>query len=511
MKRQSIDLIKFQDASSKLSSLTEVHSDTSQELNSEIKRSNLLESKLKKQITRSDELSNLLTIALKDLEEVRQVKVLQLPSVPPKSSLPPATESIDPDSSSIELLAIIETLVQENESLKTNSSELSNLLELSRESETQLQLSLESQQIFGGGGIGEDDDGDKTAVESNKSYQFNELNSSSPGPASFRKSYSIELSNSTKNTRSHSTDSRTRRPRPMGMNNGLGSGVVPIGNGHVRRPSTIGSSAPPSPMLSSPPTFSDIEESSRSSRRQPRPLSLSLGPSLFPVPGVEGRKSPSMISFGRKFSGPPSIPSGTAIDDASRRSRKPSGITLSSPTKRLRRSSTPDSANPSKKIDFSTQTSIPFTFSSPVASPISRTPARTTRGTHNPNESISISSISEKNDSNPSGNSSEPSAMIVDLINYSNKLFSRLLGANIAALEKRLKKQNLSGDVKFLAAANLRDLVSLPFFFDGVGELMSLNRILKSLLSKRTSLLPSLICRLNLLSRNEISSILSNY
>ena len=57
------------------------------------------------------------------------------------------------------------------------------------------------------------------------------------------------------------------------------------------------------------------------------------------------------------------------------------------------------------------------------------------------------------------------------LIDHTSKLLGRIQSADIVTLEKRLKKQNLPGDVRHLAQANLKDLVSLiPFQiqFEGI-------------------------------------------
>ena len=49
------------------------------------------------------------------------------------------------------------------------------------------------------------------------------------------------------------------------------------------------------------------------------------------------------------------------------------------------------------------------------------------------------------------------------MIEYGVKLLARVQAADIATQEKRLRKQNLPGDVKHLAQANIKELVSAPF------------------------------------------------
>lgn len=51
-------------------------------------------------------------------------------------------------------------------------------------------------------------------------------------------------------------------------------------------------------------------------------------------------------------------------------------------------------------------------------------------------------------------------AVLAKLIEHAAKLLARIQAADIASQEKRLKKQNLSGDVRHLAQANLKDVVS---------------------------------------------------
>lgn len=76
-----------------------------------------------------------------------------------------------------------------------------------------------------------------------------------------------------------------------------------------------------------------------------------------------------------------------------------------------------------------------------------------------------ISSAGAPSSSGPSGPSRaaiEPrTAALGQLIEYGSKLLARVQAADIATQEKRLRKQNLPGDVKHLAQAAIRELVSL--------------------------------------------------
>ena len=59
-------------------------------------------------------------------------------------------------------------------------------------------------------------------------------------------------------------------------------------------------------------------------------------------------------------------------------------------------------------------------------------------------------------------NTETRTAALAQLIEYGVKLLARVQAADIATQEKRLRKQNLPGDVKHLAQANIKELVSAP-------------------------------------------------
>lgn len=50
------------------------------------------------------------------------------------------------------------------------------------------------------------------------------------------------------------------------------------------------------------------------------------------------------------------------------------------------------------------------------------------------------------------------------LVEYNLRLLQRIHAASIVTQEKRLRKQNLSGDVKHVALANLKEIVRRPYF-----------------------------------------------
>lgn len=229
-------------------------------------------------------------------------------------------------------------------------------------------------------------------------------------------------------------------------------------------------SAPASPMVDersppsrSPSTFGDTDDSGR--RRPPRPLSLSLGPSLFPF-GSEGYRSPSLgypRAAGRGTS--PIAISFAPVDDPA--TPAPSGLSRSSPTKRARRPSTPEPSISVATVESATQTSPHPISIFDNYHPTTSTPKRASP--HGFDESISRSAASTADLSErertlldfglPAGSHDLRTAVLGTLIEHTTKLFARIQGADIATQEKRLKKQNLLGDVRFLAQANLKDLV----------------------------------------------------
>ncbi|GAA5871260.1 hypothetical protein JCM8547_007236 [Rhodosporidiobolus lusitaniae] len=306
--------------------------------------------------------------------------------------------------------------------------------------------------------------------------------------------------------------SRKRPPPVQSASTGtLTGGKVPVGRGHSRRAMSMDvtsairgnplsthdfTSAPTSPHLDYPPSSSrppsifsttseDPEPSSRP-RRHHRPLSLSLGPSLFPqVPEDDDQEKDRPIS---PFTRQPS------------HRRRPSQATLASPAaglgvtslslsgivRRPRASHSPE--RPAIiTVDSSTQTIPPATPAQPprLFHPSASTPERASLSSFSRSPSPSraaarsSTSVSEHYydrdlSTSPGGGSSgagEPhpsvstgaeqrTAALAQLIEHAAKLLSRVQSADIATQEKRLKKQNLPGDVRHLAQANLRDLAT---------------------------------------------------
>ncbi|GAA5864602.1 hypothetical protein JCM1840_002165 [Sporobolomyces johnsonii] len=321
-----------------------------------------------------------------------------------------------------------------------------------------------------------------------------------------------------------------RRPPPVSSSStsALSGGKIPVGRrGHSRRamsvdvsmvargvcapchhPQTLANnfilqplppidpgSAPVSPRFDYSPSkrppsiFSNASEEPEPfvrPRRHHRPLSLSLGPSLFPdVPENESPRARSHSRRGSQATFHPSPSAGDSLASA------PSGFSLSSPTKRLRTrsSNSPDGERRVVvKVDSSTQTTPPSTPSRPtyphlphLSHPYSTTstPQRSPHSlslsrspSPHPGPAPSQTSVSDLSDdrllepnSSPGGSGNgvieQRTLALGQLIEHVAKLLGRLQGADIATQEKRLKKQNLpGGDVKHLAQANLRDLVT---------------------------------------------------
>ncbi|GAA5962160.1 hypothetical protein JCM21900_006988 [Sporobolomyces salmonicolor] len=299
-----------------------------------------------------------------------------------------------------------------------------------------------------------------------------------------------------------------RKPPPVSSSStsALSSGMIPVGRrGHSRRAMSVDvsmplapidpGSAPVSPRFDytpskrAPSIFSNASEEPEPfvrPRRHHRPLSLSLGPSLFP--DVPENESPRARSHSRRDPQATFHPSPSAGDSLA---SAPSGFSLSSPTKRLR---TRSSNSPGRerrvivKVDSSTQTTPPSTppqpahshlphlshpystISTPQRSPHSLTFSRSP--SPQPGPAPSQTSVSDLSDdrlleatSSPGGSGlgtiEQRTLALSQLIEYVAKLLGRIQGADIATQEKRLKKQNLpGGDVKHLAQANLRDLIA---------------------------------------------------
>ena len=216
------------------------------------------------------------------------------------------------------------------------------------------------------------------------------------------------------------------------------------------------------------PISSDAEEFARPARRHPRPLSLTLGPSLFPLLPDGRLRSPSLgPRVSRRSHSPIDIPFATTEESPTQVG--PSGLSLSSPEKRRKgRSLTPEPTVVT--VEFSTQTS-PRPLSIPPFSPETSTPIRSVPQRHNPplpsvsHSAASVSDISDRERALldfglPAGSFDLRTAALGALIEHIGKLLGRIQSADISSQEKRWKKQHISGDVKFLIGSNVKDLVS---------------------------------------------------
>ncbi|GAA6039647.1 hypothetical protein JCM8097_002234 [Rhodosporidiobolus ruineniae] len=587
--RLSIDSGRLAAATATLTTLKRSHEDAAQEAASERKRADAAEAKCKKLEQRNVELDVRLKKANADLEELRQDKVLRTKrsvdtlaklrarytqdgsttvSTPPAGEAVAEEEELSENTEAKELLKMVETLVTENNLLRSESMELHGLLQASRDE----QVDHTSPPSTADPAFADklEDQLAKAQVEQATPTlpQYSSFSSASssrppPPPASDsiispsisqaltdydfgRRPSSPSSTNATSYfTRSHdasasfsysrngaadmsrtlSGDSlesdglgpafqqglvrKTSRKRPPPVTSAstgvLGHGRVPVGQRHSRRALSMDvtasvrgelSSAPNSPRLDYSPstralsifsTTSEDPELSSRPRRHHRPLSLSLGPSIFPqVPEDDDQQQDPLISpFTRQPSHrrrPSQAPS-LASD--------PGRLGISS-SRRPRASFSPERERPALvTVDSGTQTSPPTTPAQVprVEHSQASTPDRSSTFSHSPSprgaparSHTSLSELSDERSYDPSSSSprsgptslhpsaaaaaataaqvEQRTAALGQLIEHVAKLLARVQGADIATQEKRLMKQHLSGDVKHIAQANLRDLVT---------------------------------------------------
>lgn len=145
------------------------------------------------------------------------------------------------------------------------------------------------------------------------------------------------------------------------------------------------------------------------------------------------------------------------------------GLGISSPLLNGSQSRSPRlSRGPAELVDATTQTTPPATPPRP------RTPLSRTEVGHDPSSTafpdlqaqlsrnVSASPSSQHSSLHvptPAATSETRTAALGQLIEHVSKLLLRVQAADIATQEKRLRKQQLAGDVRFLAQANLKDLV----------------------------------------------------
>ncbi|KAK4704848.1 hypothetical protein P7C70_g1369, partial [Phenoliferia sp. Uapishka_3] len=547
--RLTADGARLSSSASQLKLLSRSHEDTQQELNSERKRANVAEARVRKQGERVTEMEDRLKRAIEDLEEMRQDKVLRsrkshdaLAKVRARFTTTGKIGSTD-NGETLELLKIVESLVTENDMLRSESLELHEMLDLSRDEQSGLRSAIADREAF----LEEDEDrlppqhtssrlsagnlqseGVMSPSASHSSdLEFDRLNSpASTNPTSFTRSWapSSSLSSSRARGLARTNSSRSVSPAPdeppsrhahfsnymqdangggggagekprgpnatkrmpggAGVNvlsRSSGPGKVPFGRGHGRRAMSMDASleykvesAPPSPIQSphirSESVASTDDDSSIRPRRHHRPLSLSLGPSLFPLVPEDSPSTPptAFPSYKRHRSAVSISISNTDTDTPG------AGLGISE----LEESIGPE---PTKGImvtvDSSTQTS-------PPATPTIRVPSNSSSGIRIRSPSPTgfdtpPASASEVSGASSDGGGGERSlstefglgfglnvggdartAALGALIEHAGKLLGRIQSADVATLEKRLKKQNLPGDVRHLAQANLKDLVN---------------------------------------------------
>ncbi|KAK4049371.1 hypothetical protein OIV83_004103 [Microbotryomycetes sp. JL201] len=553
--RLSAEAAKHVQSAAQLKSLMRTHEDVKQELASERKRSTALDARLRKQTERCADLEKRWKRATSDLEEMRQDKVLRTRkshdalakyrakySGPTSLSFASGAEALAHNPEAAELLKLVETLVSENDMLRSESQELHELLDVSRDEQVNLLSDLtEKQYAFldaeeGGlppstapplgsnlladvlnspsvvqsvsGTTTSDFDesqrmspastaptshltwANSTVSHSHRSINLSRTLSSSSAASNEDRSFVYQLSDGRKTARRSSGHFAGLALGPP-----ISTGKIPVGKGHNRRSASIDISSvrsldvtdgpgpeslPVSPYChppARPPSLFSIGSEGDDHppvrpRRHHRPLSLSMGPSMFPlVPEDEqaALQSPR-IPISRSKS--PRLVKGK--DDGMTHSSStemsvasaPSGMGLSSPQKRPRTDSSYDTGT--KTVDSATQTS-PVMASRRPSIPSMSTPKQTTSvrsASPRPEATRSHTSLSElsdqdrfMNDVTSSGNPDSRTISLNKLLQHASKLLSRIQSSDIASQEKRLKKQHLSGDVGHLAQTNLKDII----------------------------------------------------
>ncbi|BGP05611.1 hypothetical protein JCM10049v2_001417 [Rhodotorula toruloides] len=518
--RLSHDSGKLVATAKSLKALQQQHADSLQELESERRRADGAEAKARKMGERVRELEERLGKAIQDLEEMRQDKVLKeskrgeqqtgLQEVKARhqarlasssqataharailgsgSSAPEGSHVDNPEAK--ELLKMVETLVEENQLLRSESMELHGLLEKERE-----EIEASRSRLAEEAEIQEEDEDEEGRDLSGETDHFNTHSRAAsvasmssfgevqqpvrrggarrPGPISSQSTGLIGTNARMPVRRGHG-----RRAMSMDVTPQLRT-VIPIGSAPtspqpdrlhyspVARPASIFSNdATDDANADTVSIASSSVPLSRSTRRQ-RPLSLSLGPSVFPhVPEDEDYAARPISPFTRQ-----------APFAHRRRSSQMSGgavslngLGISSPLLNGSQSRSPRlSRGPAELVDATTQTTPPATPPRP------RTPLSRTEVGHDPSSTafpdlqaqlsrnVSASPSSQHSSLHvptPAATSETRTAALGQLIEHVSKLLLRVQAADIATQEKRLRKQQLAGDVRFLAQANLKDLVN---------------------------------------------------
>ncbi|KAM0792904.1 hypothetical protein ACM66B_002665 [Microbotryomycetes sp. NB124-2] len=551
--RLSAEAAKHVQSTAQLKSLTRAHEDAKQELIAERKKTTALESRLRKQSERCADLEKRWQRATADLEEMRQDKVLRTRkshdalakyrakySGPTSLSFATGAEALAHNPEAAELLKLVETLVSENDMLRSESQELHELLEVSRDEQVNLQSDLTEKQYafldaeegtplqpaaalpLGSNllaevlnspsvvnTVSEFDESQRmspastaptslhwansTVSHSHRSVNLSRTLSSSSTTSNEDRSFVYQLSDPRKTARRSSGQFGSLALGPP-----ISAGKIPVGKGHNRRSVSIDvtsvrsldvtdtpgpDSLPVSPYAqpsARPPSLFSIgsegdEHPPARPRRHHRPLSLSMGPSVFPlVPEDEqaALESPR-IPISRSRSPRNAI---KAKDDSLTHSSSaeisvasaPSGLSLASPQKRPRTDVSYDSSRITT-MDSATQTS-PVAVSRKPSVPSMSTPkqsASVRSASPRPGALRSHTSLSELSDPDrfmddvtSFGNPESRTISLGKLMQYASKLLGRIHSSDIASQEKRLKKQHLSGDVGHLAQTNLKDIVA---------------------------------------------------
>ena len=598
--RLTADQAKLVSASSQLTQLTRTHSDLQQELSHQAKRATAAETKLRKQADRANDTDQRLAKAIEDLEEMRQDKVLRsrkshdaLTKVKAQltansrerlvtKGMEPLASLAEENPEAAELLKIVEGLVNENDALRSESKELQDALEASREEQAGLRSDLAHRNAFPDIHEHDREDDHLADISAASSGNISKMSHSSrhmrlshvsrrsvasigansllaevmaspsldqdydplnqPRPfspasmstasfgqhasrGSISRPFGLPASSSGQSedlARTYSTSSFAspnpnsphppptswdaqpdevddlHRPETTTPRRGSGSvgalGLitsgqkVPFGRGHVRRsmsvdvdalsnhPTTRERSPSRAPSLFS---FGSAQDQTASHpNRKHRPLSLSLGPSLFGR-GPEERRvtSPTLVSASQALERRPSYQSrrSSQIRPMSASSEGPP-IGWGGRASRSRQSSV--EPTPIVLVDSGTQTSPRARSPSfgPQSHAMTSTPTQRNNSTRSfsPNKMFSEATLSTSatttsdlsaDHSLGDANSSEFSletrtAALSALIDHTSKLLGRVQGADVATQERRLRKQNLPGDVRRVAQANLHAVVS---------------------------------------------------
>ncbi|GAA6048124.1 hypothetical protein JCM3770_003673 [Rhodotorula araucariae] len=465
--------------------------------------------------------------SLDALNRARSAGIARTGAPPPLLAAAPQPDdggaAMEPHPEAKELLRMVETLARENTLLRSESMELRGLLDDSRDEQCDLRSAIAASQDVlvapNEGDEGAAADGDSASDDLRPKPRRLSLASSAfsaqrdapdlsgatgdvsfPSWASSSLSHSAragDLSRTLSASSSHASDdlaataatSASRRigvlARPPPVSS-ASTGAVGLARrqparGHGRRAMSMdvtqqvqpfNASAPTSPRLDYSPStrpasiFSTTsEDPDPRPRRHHRPLSLSLGPSVFPlVPEGDDtdegasrpvspftRQPPSAHCRRSSHAPSPSLVGGTGL-----------GLGTPFPFRSPRaRSRSPDRA------DAATQTSPPAAVprvrepstpaQSTAASDFSRSPSP--RPAPSSSSSVSVHS-QDTPSSSGAARVEQRTAALAQLIEHAAKLLGRVQGADIATQEKRLRKQNLPGDVRHLAQANLRDLVN---------------------------------------------------